>query len=106
MVERALDTMALLCKEIDKEDADEIRKIYREVRERAESTGNKPKFVQFTGLAQPKSDSVRGELEVGSLLKLVGTEIVQKTTLTRKVTYAGKTVVYPVYCVRLDALYL
>lgn len=41
----------------------------------------------------------------GSLLKLVGTDAVQKTTLTRKVTYGGKTVVYPVYRVRLDALY-
>ena len=29
----------------------------------------------------------------------------QKTTLTRKVTYGGKTVVYPIYRVRLDALY-
>ncbi len=40
-----------------------------------------------------------------SLLKVVGSDIVQKTTLTRKVTYGGKTVVYPVYRVRLDMLY-
>jgi hypothetical protein len=31
--------------------------------------------------------------------------MVKKTTLTRKVTYGGKTVVYPVYQVRLDALF-
>lgn len=103
MAERALDTMALLCSEIDAEGADEIREIYRNVRARAEITG--PMAASFTGLAQPMSDSTRGELMEGSLLKLIGTEIVQKTTLTRKVTYGGKTVVYPVYRIRLDALY-
>lgn len=36
---------------------------------------------------------------------MVGTDVVQKTTLTRKVTYGGKTVIYPVYRVRLDCLY-
>lgn len=46
-----------------------------------------------------------GALKEGSLLQLVGTDVVQKTTLTRKVTYNGKTVVYPVYKVCLDALY-
>ena len=105
MAERALDTMALLCKEIDEEGAEEIREIYKEVRSRADGDGVKKIFVPFGGLAQPESDSARGELEEGSLLKLVGTEMVQKTTLTRKVTYAGKTVVYPVYRVRLDALF-
>lgn len=105
MAERALDTMALLCKEIDEEGAEEIREIYKEVRARADGDGVKKVFVPFAGLAQPESDSARGELEEGSLLKLVGTEMVQKTTLTRKVTYAGKTVVYPVYRVRLDALF-
>ncbi len=102
MAERALDTMALLCKEIDPDGVEDIRDIYKEVRARAEGA-TKP--APFTGLAQPASDSVRGELTEGSLLKLVGTELVQKTTLTRKVTYGGKTVVYPVYRIRLDALY-
>ena len=105
MAERALDTMALLCKEIDEEGAEEIREIYKEVRARADGDGVKKVYVPFAGLAQPESDSARGELEEGSLLKLVGTEMVQKTSLTRKVTYAGKTVVYPVYRVRLDALF-
>lgn len=104
MAERALDTMALLCKEIDPEGAEEIRDIYKEVRARAEGT-YRPTPIIYTGLAQPASDSARGELIEGSLLKLVGTDVVQKTTLTRKVTYGGKTVVYPVYRVRLDALY-
>lgn len=104
MAERALDTMALLCKEIDSEGAEEIREIYKEVRARAEGM-YRPESVSFTGLAQPASDSVRGELKEGSLLKLVGNDVVQKTTLTRKVTYNGETVVYPVYRVRLDALY-
>ncbi|MBR2716331.1 MAG: hypothetical protein IKD79_01155, partial [Oscillospiraceae bacterium] len=59
----------------------------------------------LAGLAQPAAASKRGELAEGSLLRKVGTALVRKTTLTRKVTYDGKTVVYPVYRVRLDALY-
>ena len=65
----------------------------------------KKQSLEFNGLAQPVSDSRRGELTEGSLLQLVGSDAVKKTTLTRKVTYGGKTVVYPVYRVRLDKLY-
>ena len=101
MAERALDTMALLCKEIDPEGAEEIREIYRQVREKAEEN----RLVVFSGIAQPETDSNRGALKEGSLLNLVGTDMVRKTTLTRKVTYGGKTVVYPVYQVRLDMLF-
>lgn len=103
MAERALDTMALLCAEIDLDGAEEIREVYREVRARANDSVRPTMIVR--GAEQPESDSKRGELQEGSLLKLVGTDTVQPTTLTRKVTYAGKTVVYPVYKVRLDALY-
>lgn len=103
MAERALDTMALLCAEIDPDDAEEIREVYREVRARANDSVRPTMIVR--GAEQPESDSKRGELQEGNLLKLVGTDTVQPTTLTRKVTYAGKTVVYPVYKVRLDALY-
>ena len=103
MAERGLDTMALLCAEIDPEGADEIREIYREVRTRANDSVHPTMIVR--GAEQPESESKRGELQEGSLLKLVGTDIVLPTTLTRKVTYAGKTDVYPVYKVRLDALY-
>ncbi len=102
MAERALDTMSLLCKEIDSDSAEKIRDVYREVRAKAD--GNKTAPV-FTGLAQPDSESNRGELKEGSLLKIQDESVVQKTTLTRKVTYGGKTVVYPVYRVRLDMLY-
>ena len=101
--ERALDTMALLCAEIDPEGAEEIREIYREVRSRANDSVRPTMIIR--GAEQPESESKRGALQEGSLLKMVGTDIVQPTTLTRKVTYAGKTVVYPVYKVRLDALY-
>lgn len=103
MAERALDTMALLCNEIDTDGAEEIREVYKVVRARAD--GNLGSPVSSTGLAQPESESVRGELTEGSLLRLVGTDLVQKTDLTRKITYGGKTVAYPVYRVRLDALY-
>lgn len=104
MAERALDTMALLCKEIDPEGATELRKIYREVRGRA-ADFKKIAFAGYKGLEQPSSDSNRGELKEGSLLLKVGTRFVQKTKLTRKVTYGDKTEVYPVYRVRLDLLF-
>ena len=104
MAERALDTMALLCKEMDPDGAAEIRKIYREVRGRA-ADFKKVAFTGYKGLEQPVTDSSRGELREGSLLQKVGTRLVQKTKLTRKVTYGDKTEVYPVYKVRLDLLF-
>lgn len=104
MAERALDTMALLCAEIDPDSADEIRELYAEVRAKAADYVGAAADT-YTGLAQPKSESARGALESGSLLQLEGTDAVQKTALTRKVTYGGKTVVYPVYKVRLDRLF-
>ena len=101
MAERALDTMALLCNAFDPEGAEEIREVYHIVR--AKAGGNQT--VQYSGLAQPEADSDRTTALEKSLLHLVGTDAVQKTTLTRKVTYGGKTEVYPVYKVRLDLLY-
>lgn len=98
--ERGLDTMALFCKYINPKGAAEIRKIYKDVRSRAD----KP-TVTYAGAAQPKAASARGPLTKGSLLQKVGTDAVQKTTLTRKVTYGGKTEIYPVYKVKLDELY-
>lgn len=103
MAERGLDTMALLCAEIDHDGAEEIRKIYREVRARASDAIRPTTVLRYA--EQPESASKRGALKEGSLLNLIGTDAVQPTTLTRKVTYAGKTVPYPVYKVRLDALY-
>ena len=111
MAERALDTMALLCKEMDPEGAAEIREIYWTVREKADggrgpgealSSGGQSPAGQPTGVLSPGQSASGGEK---NLLSLVGTDVVQKTTLTRKVTYAGRTAVYPVYRVRLDALY-
>lgn len=104
IAERALDTMRLLCKELDSDDAAEIEKIYEEVRERANDY--QPVTCIFEGVEQPASESNRGELKKDSLLQLVGTDAVQKTTLTRKVTYGGKTVIYPVYRIRLDYLFI
>lgn len=104
VAERALNTMLLLCEELDPEGADDIRELYLEARSRADDISQEVKVV-YAGLAQPVSESKRGELKEGSLLDLVGTDAVKKTDMTRKVTYAGKTVVYPVYRVRLDKLY-
>ena len=100
--ERALDTMVLLCNYIDPKCAAQIKKIYEEARARAPLDKAR---MTFTGAAQPESGSVRGPLKRGSLLQKVGTDTVQKTTLTRKVTFGGKTDIYPVYKVRLDELY-
>lgn len=105
--ERALDTMVLLCREIDPDTADELREVYLQVRGRADGDRKEspPEPVAYTGIRQPAAESRRGALKEGSLLQLVGTSAVQKTTLTRKVTYAGKTMLYPVYRVSLDMLY-
>lgn len=84
MAERALDTMALLCKEIDPDGASEIREVYREVRARANDSVRPTMIIR--GAEQPKSDSKRGALTEGSLLQMVGTDTVQETTLTRKVS--------------------
>ena len=105
VAERALNTMYLLCKECDEEVAEEINEIYKEVRSRASDISFNPIIQTFTGLAQPSSDSNRNEAPSESLLNYIGTELVQKTDLTRKITYNGKTVVYPVYRVNLDVLY-
>ena len=102
--ERALDTMALIAKEIDQDAEKEIRELYRIVRSRA--IDQKPeKVTVYVGPEQPATESQRGELKEGSLLKLVDTDLVQRTSLSRKVTFGKKTVVYPVYRVRLDALF-
>ena len=103
--ERALNTMYLLCKEIDPKEAEKINDIYKEVRSRAADSYRPPETIVYDGAVQPESESVRGALKEGSLLQLIGTDAVEKTTLTRKVTFAGKTEIYPVYKVRLDLLY-
>ena len=101
--ERALNTMLLLCREIDEDAAEDIEEIYKTVRAMASDLGGMSSVG--VGIAQPETDSKRGELVEGSLLKIKDTSLVEKTNMTRKVTYAGKTVVYPVYRVRLDLLY-
>ena len=101
--ERALNTMLLLCREIDEDGAEEIEEIYKTVRAMASDIGGMSSIG--VGIAQPETDSKRGELAEGSLLKITDTSLVEKTNMTRKVTYGGKTVVYPVYRVRLDLLY-
>lgn len=101
--ERALDTMALLCAETDPESEEEIRALWQEVRSRAGDAAPAVR-VEYAALEQPESESARGALREGSLL-LASPPLVEKTSMSRKVTYGGKTVLYPVYRVRLDALY-
>lgn len=102
--ERALDTMVRLCVEIDGETAVEIRALYDDMRGRALGVTQQEPVVIYRSVEQPVSDTSQTAPE-NSLLKYVGTEYVQETSMTRKVTFGGKTVVYPVYRVRLDCLY-
>ncbi len=98
--ERALETMILLGQQIDAKTAKEIRELYEE--NFGKETAEKP---AETGLSQPESLSARGALTEGSLLKETEAGLVEKTVQTWKITFGGKTQVYPVYRVRLDALY-
>lgn len=99
--ERALDTMTRLCEKMDESSAAKLRELYLQVRARdvGEASGI------YGGLPQPETSSKRGVLLENSLLQLVGTDCVQKTDYTRKITLDGKTVAYPVYRIRLDFLY-
>ena len=98
MSERALDTMYLFCKEIDSAGAEEIQELYDQVRKKADDKS-------FVGLKQPESPSGRSSLTEDSLLNKINTDCVQLTKMTRKITYGGKTQVYPVYKVDLQKLY-
>lgn len=111
--ERALDTMARLCDFFDEEGATEIRKLYQQARnagtkpapQAASAAGNNGGPMDIHVPSTGSAAVAMCEGSVKNLLQLIGSEVVQKTTLTRKVTYAGKTAAYPVYRVRLNALY-
>lgn len=96
MAERALDTMALLCHEVDKDAESDIRELYQIIWNK--SLG---KNSDYSAVEQPLSvkENTKG------LLGVTDPDIIQKTGLTRKVTYGGHTEIYPVYKVRLDYLY-
>ena len=103
--ERYLDTMARLCEKIDPQGAHQIRDIYNIVR-------NSGKTDADTSLSGPMpieetlvDDTDMREGAVEDLMTLIRTNKIYKTKLTKKVTFAGKTELYPVYRVRLDALY-
>ena len=98
--ERALNTMLFLCNEIDPDNLDEIKNLYLEVRTRATENN----FINsYEEINQPLL-STHNKDGVG-LLDKIGSDLVQKTSLTRKITFGGETLVYPVYRVRLDALF-
>ncbi|MBM6914986.1 hypothetical protein H6B33_06170 [Gemmiger formicilis] len=103
VAERYLNTMLLLCQEIDPDGADEINEVYKKVRSRATDTVVSERV--YVGAEQPAPLSPEGARTEGNLLGLGNAEFVQKTTQSRKVTFGGKTQVYPVYRVRLDKLY-
>ena len=106
--ERALDTMTRLCKSFSEKGASEIRELYSQIRKKADVLSFLENSIGPVSIDMP-IQNIKPLTETSSrkrnLLNLVGTEAVQKTTLTRKVTYAGMTQAYPVYKVRLDYLF-
>ena len=106
--ERALDTMCRLCEAFDTESAKEIREIYNTLRYGEKNGANNQTDLTITGpvdVEVPYEKRVSNHSDNVNLMDLIGTDVVQKTNLTRKVTFAGKTLAYPVYRVRLDYLY-
>lgn len=102
-VERYLDTMARFCEKIDEECAQQLRELYNEVRNSEGETAS------LSG-PMPIEETLVGDIDmregaVEDLISLIRTNKIYKTKLTKKVTFAGKTELYPVYRVRLDALY-
>ncbi len=102
--ERALDTMLRLCKFIDEAASEKIKDLYKVVR-----NGGNDMFVPDgpTSVDVPTDIELEdiSECEVLNLRNLAGTEIVKKTTLTKKISLGGKEQAYPIYKIRLDYLY-
>jgi hypothetical protein len=100
--ERYLDTLARLCDRIDEEGAEQIREIYNTVRYSEQN-------ASFSGPV-PISEALVDDVSmreglVDDLMTLIRTKKISKTKMTKKLTFAGKTELYPIYRVRLDALY-
>lgn len=102
--ERALDTMIRLCIHIDADAANKIKEVYRIVR-----NGGDEFFVASGPAPIDIPTSIESaDLPAGSvknLTDLIGTELVKKTTLTKKLTIGGETRSYPIYKVSLDKLF-
>ena len=103
--ERYLDTMARLCEKLDREGAQQIRELYNEIRhaEKAEADSSLSGPIPIEETLVDDTDMREGAVE--DLMTLIRTKKIYKTKYTRKVTFDGKTEIYPVYRVRLDALY-
>ena len=103
--ERYLDTMARLCEKIDREGAQQIRELYNEIRhaENSEADSSLSGPIPIEETLVDDTDMREGAVE--DLMTLIRTNKIYKTKQTRKVTFAGKTELYPVYRVRLDAMY-
>lgn len=103
--ERYLDTMARLCEKLDREGAQQIRALYNEIRhaEKAEADSSLSGPIPIEETLVDDTDMREGAVE--DLMTLIRTKKIYKTKYTRKVTFDGKTEIYPVYRVRLDALY-
>lgn len=102
--ERALDTMIRLCRHIDMNAANQIKEIYKVVRNGGDE------FFSVSGPVPVDIPSNKEEADIpfdaiNNLMDLIGTELVKKTTLTKKLTIGGVTRSYPVYKVRIDKLF-
>ncbi len=100
--ERYLDTIARFCEKIDVDGAKEIRELYHVVRHSENKTSLSGPMPISETLVE---DLGMREGLVDDLMTLIRTNKIYKTKITKKITFAGKTELYPVYKVRLDALY-
>ena len=102
--ERALDTMYRFCKYINVKEAEKIKDLYKEVR-----NGGLSNYIIDgpTSIDVPSNidHAVIAPRDVSNLNKLIGTDIVMKTTLTKKLTLGGKEQAFPVFKVKLEYLY-
>ncbi|MBQ8171460.1 MAG: hypothetical protein IJZ95_05685 [Oscillospiraceae bacterium] len=104
--ERYLDTMARLCEKIDEDGAQEIRELYNALRFSEDDSDDDSSLSGPMPLEETLVDEVdMREGAVEDLMTLIRTNKIYKTKITKKITFAGKTELYPVYRVRIDALY-
>ena len=104
--ERYIDTMARLCEKIDEEGAKDIRELYNTLR----YAGAPAEDDTALSGPMPNEEKLVDDVDmregvVDDLMTLIRTQKIYKTKITKKITFAGKTELYPVYRVRLDALY-
>lgn len=102
--ERALDTMILVCEELSPLQVADIKVFYDMARAKSQSGTNQPE--ENVDYIYPRQE-VQGNESEGSvnLFNLIGTDWVQSTGISKKITIDGKTMSYPVYRISLSEVF-